>query len=65
MKEPYVYVKHLNGFYVKNKQIRNNTLDYLSFRKCNIFVRQLCTGLIIPISFILTGIVINIKLKKY
>lgn len=64
-KEPYVYVKHLNGFHVKNVKLRKYALDFLSLENSNLFIRQIGTGLIIPISFICMGIYCKSKKHRW
>ncbi len=64
-KEPYVYVKHFNGFHVKNSNLRTNTLDCLSLKNCNPFVRQICTGLFLPACFVWIGICSMGKKRKW
>ncbi len=63
--EPFVYVKYFNGFHVKNAKLREHTLNVLSLKNCHLFVRQICTGFFLPISFVLMGIWRNIRKRKW
>lgn len=64
-KEPYVYLKYLNGFQIKNARLRKYLLDFLSLKNSNVVIRQICTGLFFPLCFIFIGIFCRGRKQKW